>query len=81
MTTDQTADRIRALTLIEAADFLRNAHFRDGLTVQEIGAALHHTADLADPMVASLARDGLSADEIAGILSAPGKARQDEAQP
>lgn len=36
---------IRAAALTEAADFLRDAHFRDGLTVQEIGTAIRHWAD------------------------------------
>lgn len=35
----------RAAVLREAADFVRDAHFRDGLTVQEIGTALRHMAD------------------------------------
>lgn len=65
------ADRVRALALLEAANFLRDAHFRDGLTVQEIGTALRHTADDADPMVGSLARDGFGPDEIADMLSRP----------
>lgn len=30
--------------LIEAADFVRDAHFRDGMTVQEISTALRHMA-------------------------------------
>jgi hypothetical protein len=60
-------DRDRALALLEAADFLRDAHFRDGLSVQEIGTALRHTADAADPMVGSLARDGFGLDEIAAM--------------
>lgn len=37
----------RAAILREAADFLRDAHFRDGLSVQEIGTALRHMADEA----------------------------------
>jgi hypothetical protein len=61
-------DRDRALALLEAADFLRDAHFRDGLSVQEIGTALRHAADAADPMVGSLARDGFGLDEIAAML-------------
>lgn len=65
------ADRVRALAILEAADFLRDAHHRDGLTVQEIGTALRHTADEADPMVGSLARDGFGLDEIADMLSRP----------
>lgn len=36
---------IRAAALTEAADFVRDAHFRDGLSVQEIGTALRHWAD------------------------------------
>jgi hypothetical protein len=36
---------IRAAALTEAADFLRDAHFDEGLTVQEIGTALRHWAD------------------------------------
>jgi hypothetical protein len=72
-------DRDRALALLEAADFLRDAHFRDGLSVQEIGTALRHTADAADPMVGSLARDGFGLDEIAAmsdtaVLPAPAEA-------
>jgi hypothetical protein len=63
--------RARALTLLEAANFLQSAHFQDGLSVQEIGTALRHTADEADPMVGSLARDGFGADEIAEMLSRP----------
>jgi hypothetical protein len=59
----------RALALLEAADFLRDAHFRDGLSVQEIGTALRHMADAADPMVGSLARDGFGYDEIATMLA------------
>ena len=35
----------RADALREAADFLRDAHFRDGLSVQEIGTAMRHWAD------------------------------------
>jgi hypothetical protein len=65
------ADRVRALAILEAADFLRDAHHRDGLTVQEIGTALRHTADEADPMVGSLARDGFGLDEIADMLARP----------
>jgi len=64
-------DRPRALHFLEAADFVRDAHFRDGLSVQEIGAALRHTADAADPMVGSLARDGFGLDEIAAMLAEP----------
>jgi hypothetical protein len=64
-------DRTRALALLEAANFLRDAHHRDGLSVQEIGTALRHTADEADPMVGSLARDGLGLDEIATMLDTP----------
>lgn len=71
MTTDPQTDRPRALHLLEAADFLRDAHFRDGLTVQEIGTALRHMADEADPMVGSLARDGFGLDEIAAMPVAP----------
>lgn len=57
----------RALALLEAANFLRDAHFNDGMSVQEIGAALRNTADQADPMVGSLARDGFGLDEIAAM--------------
>lgn len=64
-------DRPRALHFLEAADFVRDAHFRDGLSVQEISAALRHTADAADPMVGSLARDGFGLDEIAAMLAEP----------
>jgi hypothetical protein len=60
-------DRARALALLEAADLLRDAHFRDGLSVQEIGTALRHLADEADPMAGSLARDGFGLDEIAAM--------------
>lgn len=35
-------DAYRAQVLHEAADFVRDAHFRDGLSVQEIGAALRY---------------------------------------
>ncbi|WP_189984581.1 hypothetical protein [Streptomyces capoamus] len=38
--------------------------------MQEIGAALLHTADDADPMAASLFRDGNGPDEIAAMLAA-----------
>src|SRR5690606_18833719 len=62
--------RARALGLLEAAEFMRDAHFRDGLTVQEITTALAHTVDRADAMVGSLARDGFGAVEIAEMLSA-----------
>lgn len=62
-------DRARALALLEAANFLRDSH--DHLSVQEIGTALRHTADEADPMVGSLARDGFGLDEIAEMLAAP----------
>lgn len=72
----QPAERIRALALLEAADFLRDAHYRDGLSVQEIGTALRYTLDEADPMVGSLARDGLGHDEIATMLSAATEAQQ-----
>ncbi|GAA2107781.1 hypothetical protein [Streptomyces synnematoformans] len=65
-----TTDQTRALTLIQAADWLRDAHAR-GMSMQEIGSALRNTADEADPMVASLARDGLGLDEIATMLAAP----------
>ncbi|WP_158697416.1 hypothetical protein [Streptomyces turgidiscabies] len=71
MTTHPTPDRLRALHLLEAADFLRDAHFRDGLTVQEIGTALRHMADEADPMVGSLAREGFGLDEIAAMPVVP----------
>lgn len=71
MTTDPQTDRPRALALLEAADFLRDAHFRDGLSVQEIGTALRNMADAADPMVGSLARDGFGLDEIAAMPAAP----------
>ncbi|MFK0062651.1 hypothetical protein ACIQTN_25915 [Streptomyces werraensis] len=63
-------DRARALGLLEAAEFMRDAHFRDGLTVQEITTALAHTVDRADAMVGSLSRDGFGAEEIAEMLSA-----------
>lgn len=69
MATDPKTDRPRALHLLEAANFLRDAHFRDGLSVQEIGAALRHMADEADPMVGSLVRDGFGLDEIAAMLA------------
>lgn len=36
---------IRAAMLVEAANFLRDAHFDEGLTVQEIGTAMRHWAD------------------------------------
>jgi hypothetical protein len=36
-----------AAVLRAAADFLRDAHFRDGLSVQEIGTALRRMADEA----------------------------------
>lgn len=65
------ADRARALTLLEAANHLRDAHFQHGMSVQEIGTALRNTADEADPMVGSLARDGFGLDEIAAMLSQP----------
>jgi hypothetical protein len=70
-TTNPQTDRPRALAFLEAADLLRDAHFRDGLTVQEIGTALRHMADDADPMVGSLARDGFGLDEIAAMCAAP----------
>lgn len=73
-TTSPQTDRPRALHLLEAADFLRDAHFRDGLSVQEIGTALRHMADEADPMVGSLARDGVDLDEIAAMPAAPSAA-------
>jgi hypothetical protein len=38
---------VRAETLRDAADFVRDAHFTDGLTVQEIGVALRRMADRA----------------------------------
>src|SRR5690606_27029673 len=66
----EPGDRARALALLEAAEFMRDAHFRDGLTVQEITTALAHTVDRADAMVGSLARDGFGAVEIAEMLSA-----------
>lgn len=66
----EPGDRARALGLLEAAEFMRDAHFRDGLTVQEITTALAHTVDRADAMVGSLARDGFGAVEIAEMLSA-----------
>lgn len=39
----------RAEVLREAADFVRDAYFRDGLSVQEIGAALRGVADASTP--------------------------------
>src|SRR5690606_12119210 len=66
----EPGDRARALGLLEAAEFMRDAHFRDGLTVQEITTALAHTVDPADALVGSLARDGFGAVEIAEMLSA-----------
>lgn len=72
--------RTRALALLEAATFLQSAHFQDGLSVQEIGTALRHTADEADPMVGSLARDGFGLDEIAEMLSRPAAAVQPAAE-
>src|SRR5690606_27145251 len=66
----EPGDRARALGLLEAAEFMRDAHFRDGLTVQEITTALAHTVDRADAMVGRLARDGFGAVEIAEMLSA-----------
>ena len=35
---------VRAAAILEAADFLRDAHFRDGLSVQEIGTAMRNWA-------------------------------------
>lgn len=46
---DEHAAEVRAAALREAADFVRDAHFRDGLTVQEIGTALRHQADAIRP--------------------------------
>lgn len=43
-TPDQHIDAYRAEVLREAADFVRDAHFQDRLSVQEIGAALRHMA-------------------------------------
>jgi hypothetical protein len=40
---------VRADAMRQAADFVRDAHFRDGLTVQEIGTALRRWADSVDP--------------------------------
>jgi hypothetical protein len=40
-----TITEIRAAAYRECADLLRDAHFRDGLTVQQIGTALRNTAD------------------------------------
>lgn len=65
------AERVRALALLKAADFLRDTHHRYGMNVQEIATALRNTADKADPMVGSLARDGLGLDEIADMLAPP----------
>ncbi|MEU7074706.1 hypothetical protein AB0B30_32635 [Streptomyces narbonensis] len=42
---DYLLKRCREENLREAADFLRDAHFRDGMTVQEIGVALRYMAD------------------------------------
>jgi hypothetical protein len=42
---NQMLDAYRAEVLREAADFVRDAHFRDGLSVQEIGTALRFMAD------------------------------------
>jgi hypothetical protein len=70
MTNPAPDDTARALHLLEAAGFLRDAH-RDGLSVQEIGTALRHMADGADPRVGSLHRDGFGLDEIATMLAAP----------
>ncbi|MFF7946978.1 hypothetical protein [Streptomyces griseorubiginosus] len=62
----------RALALLEAANFLRDASLRDPwLSVQEIGTALRNMADTADPRVGSLARDGFGLDEIAEMLASP----------
>src|SRR5690606_30919603 len=66
----EPGDRARALGLLEAAEFMRDAHFRDGLTVQEITTALAHTVDRADAMVGSLARDAFGAEELAALLTA-----------
>jgi serine/threonine protein kinase HipA of HipAB toxin-antitoxin module len=41
----EALDAYRAEVLREAADFLRDAHFTDGLSVQEIGAALRYMAN------------------------------------
>ncbi|MGW7296137.1 hypothetical protein ACWGIB_27590 [Streptomyces xiamenensis] len=46
---DRYAAQVRAEALREAADFLRDAHFQDGLTPQEIGTALRFKADRAQP--------------------------------
>ncbi|GLP64263.1 hypothetical protein TUSST3_08830 [Streptomyces sp. TUS-ST3] len=40
-------------------------------TVRDVAAGLRHLADEADPMVGSLARDGLGLDEIADMLARP----------
>jgi len=67
----ELADRRRSLALLEVAEFVRSAHFGGGMSVQEIGTALAHMADDADPMVGSLARDGFGVDEIAAMLAKP----------
>lgn len=41
----RTAREVRAKTLADAAEFVRDAYFVEGLTVQEIGTALHHWSD------------------------------------
>lgn len=46
---DFRINAFRAEVLREAADFVRDAHFRDGLSVQEIGTALRYMADAATP--------------------------------
>ena len=45
----EQAAEVRAAALEEAADYLRDAHFRDGMSVQEIGVALRGTAAAARP--------------------------------
>lgn len=48
-TAEGAAAEVRAAALGEAADYLRDAHFRDGMSLQEIGVALRRMAAAARP--------------------------------
>jgi hypothetical protein len=45
---DAHAAEARAAAFREAADLLRDLHFTEGYSVQEIGTALRHTADATE---------------------------------
>jgi hypothetical protein len=70
--TDQSTlrDRIRALALLEAAEWYAQQD-KTVLAASQVAADLRRRADEADPMPGSLARDGFGLDEIAAMLTGP----------